>query len=84
METVMTNPIITHPLSPSDAQAMQALRMMLAGAARLSFEPASRPAFDAIMGQTPAPEGVRFERDTVGGVPGWWARPFSTCTAAAT
>ena len=75
MEAMMTNLTITHPLSPSDAQAMDALRSMLAGAPRLSFEPASRPAFDAIMGQVPAPEGVRFERDTVGGVSGWWARP---------
>lgn len=71
----MTSLIIAHPLSPSDAQAMQAMRAMLAGAPRLSFEPASRPAFDAILGQAPAPEDVRFERDTVGGVPGWWARP---------
>ncbi|TNC64920.1 NAD-dependent epimerase/dehydratase family protein [Rubellimicrobium roseum] len=71
----MTNLTITHPLSPSDAQAMDLLRTMLAGAPRLSFEPASRPAFDAIIGQAPAPEGVLFEQATVGGVPGWWARP---------
>ena len=71
----MTNPIITHPLSPSDAKFMQTVRSMLAGSPQLSFEPASRPAFDAIMGQAPAPEGVRFEPGRVGGVPGWWARP---------
>ena len=74
----MTQFIIQHPLSAADAQAIAGLRAMLSGAPKLTLEPATRPTFDAIMGQAPAPDGVRFERGTVGGVPGWWARSERT------
>jgi len=36
---------------------------------------AARPPFDAIMERVPAPKGVNFEADTVGGILGWWCRP---------
>lgn len=36
---------------------------------------AGRAAFDAIMEHVAVPEGVIFESGTVGGIPGWWARP---------
>jgi epsilon-lactone hydrolase len=35
----------------------------------------ARKPFDEIMLHTPAPEGVAYEADTVGGVKGWWCRP---------
>ncbi|ESQ92863.1 NAD(P)H-binding protein [Asticcacaulis benevestitus] len=68
-------PIIKHELTAADAETMQGMRAMLAGMPSLTFGPESRPTFDAIMGQTPAPESVSFEQGQVGGVPGWWARP---------
>jgi acetyl esterase/lipase len=67
--------IVTHELTSSDAQAMQAMRTALATAPKISFVPSSRAAFDAIIAQTPAPESVSFEPGKVGGVPGWWCVP---------
>jgi acetyl esterase/lipase len=65
----------THPTTAEGKVAMAALRAM--------FEPlkgklqgtAARPPFDAIMERVPAPKGVNFEADTVGGILGWWCRP---------
>ncbi|SKA34533.1 Acetyl esterase/lipase [Consotaella salsifontis] len=71
----MTNSIIKHDITSSDAQAMQQMRAMLDANPKLTFEPASRAAFDGIMGQAPAPEDVTIERGELGGVPGWWTRP---------
>lgn len=36
---------------------------------------AARGPFDQIIGRTIAPKDVTYEQDTLGGVPGWWARP---------
>jgi hypothetical protein len=51
--------IVTHDMSPSEAQAMQAMRA----------------AYDEIIAQAPAPEAGSFEPGDVGGVTGWWCRP---------
>ena len=71
-------PVIRHKLTAADAEAMQGMRAMFASMPSLTFGPDSRATFDVIMEQTPAPEGVSFERGQVGGVPGWWVRPART------
>lgn len=78
----MTTSIVRHDITPSDAQAMQAMRTMFEGNPKLKFEPANRAAFDGIMGQAPAPDGVHFEWGEVGGVPGWWCRPEKATAAS--
>ena len=62
-------PVVSHAMSSSDAQTMQALREALSKAPKLEFEPANRPAYDQIFAQVPMPETVRFEQEEVGGVP---------------
>ena len=74
--------VIEHALTPSDAQAMQAMRALFAGLPRLRFAPASRVAFDEIIARAPAPETVSFEPGEVGGVPGWWCRPARAARSA--
>jgi monoterpene epsilon-lactone hydrolase len=36
---------------------------------------AARAPFDSIMERVIAPENMVYEADSVGGIPGWWARP---------
>ena len=78
----MTSSIVHHDLTPADARATARMRASFAGTPKLAFEPATRPVFDVIMGQAPAPDGVRFEAGEVGGVPGWWVRPEAAAPAA--
>jgi acetyl esterase/lipase/putative NADH-flavin reductase len=82
METIMTTTVVTHDITPSDAQAMQAMRAAFEGTPRITFAPASRAAFDGIMGQVPAPDDVDFEHGEVGGVAGWWCRPRNAGAAS--
>lgn len=72
-----------HPMDEHDRAVMGAMREMLATLPPLEFAPASRPAFEALMEQTPAAEGVGFEAGTVGAVSGWWCRPKAGETRAA-
>ena len=65
----------THPITAEDKIAMAALRAMVEPLKGKLQGTAARQPFDAIMERVPAPEGVRFEADTVGGVSGWWCRP---------
>jgi len=81
MQTNSTTTV--HPLDPADAAAMVALREMTKPMKGLLRGVEARPAFDDIMGHVPAPEGVTFEADTVGGVSGWWCRPSSPVVGAA-
>lgn len=60
-----------HSLDPADAAAMVALRRFLA-ANPITM---TRAAYDGILEQIPEFEGVRYERDVVGGVAGVWCRP---------
>ncbi|MBN9220485.1 MAG: alpha/beta hydrolase [Mesorhizobium sp.] len=71
-----------HPEDEHDRAVMRATREMLATLPPLEFAPAARPAFEALMEQTPAAEGVGFEAGTVGAVPGWWCRPKAAATGA--
>lgn len=67
--------VTTHTLTGNDNVAAVALRAMLSAGPRINFAPADRPAYDAIIERSSAPDGVSFEEGRVGGVPGWWARP---------
>lgn len=64
-----------HALTPKDADVMTGVRAATAPVKGLLQGTAARQPFDDMMGHVPAPEGVTFEEDMVGGVPGWWCRP---------
>jgi epsilon-lactone hydrolase len=65
----------THPTTAEGKVAMAALRAMVEPLKGKLQGTAARPPFDAIMERVPAPKGVNFEADTVGGILGWWCRP---------
>jgi epsilon-lactone hydrolase len=71
-----------HPATAEDKVAMAALRAMVEPLKGKLQGTAARPPFDAIMERVPAPEGVSFMADTVGGIPGWWCRSKPTCGSA--
>ena len=64
-----------HPLSGEDSVAAAALRSAVAPVKGTSQGTAGRGLFDEIMERVAVPEGVTFEAATVGGIPGWWAKP---------
>jgi epsilon-lactone hydrolase len=64
-----------HPASEKDRAAMAALRPVVEPLKGTLQGIAARAPFDAIMERVVAPQGVTFEADTVGGIPGWWCRP---------
>jgi acetyl esterase/lipase len=63
-----------HPVSQSDAVAAAALRAMVAPSKGKLTGTAARGPFNDVMERVPAPGGVTFEPETVGGIAGWWAR----------
>jgi acetyl esterase/lipase len=67
--------VINHDLTAKDKVAASAMRAMLATSPKITFETSDRPAYDQIIAQATAPDGVTFEHGEVGGVPGWWCRP---------
>jgi monoterpene epsilon-lactone hydrolase len=67
--------LTTHLLAAKDKVAMAGLRTVVEPLKGTLQGTAARPAFDAIIEHAPAPEGVTFEADTVGGIAGWWCRP---------
>ncbi len=74
---------VIHPLSPEDAASMATLRSAVAAMKGKLEGVAARGPFNGIMEHVAAPDGVRFEADTVGGVSGWWARPEQARKGAA-
>ena len=65
-------PTTTHPITDADRAAMLATRQFLASMPPISLSPDARPFYDAMIGQMPSPDGVRYESAQLGGVPGWW------------
>ncbi len=63
-----------HPVSQDDSVAATALRSSVAPVKGKLAGTAARAPFDGVMERVPVPAGVTFERDTVGGISGWWAR----------
>jgi epsilon-lactone hydrolase len=74
---------VIHPISPEDSARMTALRSMVAGMKGKLEGTAAREPFNHIMEQVAVPEGVAFEADTVGGIPGWLAKPAQSRKGAA-
>ena len=67
--------IVLRPLNPEDAVVMIAQRAAVAPVKGKLGGTAAREPFNNMMEQVLAPKGVAFEADTIGGTPGWWARP---------
>src|SRR5258708_10620646 len=63
-----------HPVSRDGSVAAAALRSSVAPVKGKLAGTAARAPFDGVMEQVPVPAGVTFERDTVGGISGWWVR----------
>ena len=66
---------VFHPISTGDKAAMAAMRAVVGANKGRLQGPAARGPFDTIMERVAVPDGVTFEADTLGGVPGWWCRP---------
>src|ERR1700739_2552219 len=64
-----------HPLSQEDSAAVTTLRSMVAGVKGKLQGTNARNPFNSYMERVEAPEGVVFEVDTIGEIPGWWAKP---------
>jgi monoterpene epsilon-lactone hydrolase len=63
------------PATEADRVAMTQVRAMALPNKGKLRGVAARPMFEGISAQVPAPEGVSFRPDTVGGVAGWWCEP---------
>jgi monoterpene epsilon-lactone hydrolase len=74
---------VIHPLSHEDSVAMAALRSAVAPMKGKLAGTAARGPFNSIMEGVAVPEGVVFEDASVGGIPGWWAKPPQGKIAAA-
>ena len=76
MKPAISDTAITiHPATPEDKIAMGALRPVVEPNKGRLQGPAARGPFDQIISRTIAPAHVTYQQDTLGGVPGWWARP---------
>lgn len=71
------NGTVFHPIIADDKTAMAEMRAIAEPNKGRLQGTAARVPFEAIMDRVPVPEGVTFEADTVGGIPGWWCRPLS-------
>src|SRR5712672_2708210 len=67
--------VAIHPLDPEDAAITAAMRAMVSSikGARPGIE--ARGQFDALMESVSPRDDVKFEADTLGGVPGLWVHP---------
>ena len=67
--------LTVHPLSPEDSIGASALRAGVAAFKGKLAGTAARAPFDDVMERVAPPPTVSFEPDTVGGIPGVWAKP---------
>src|SRR5580704_6830166 len=74
--------LVIHPLREEDSVAVAALRSVVAPMKGKFEGTASRGPFNDIMERVAVPEGVTFEAATVGGIPGWWAKPAQALKAS--
>jgi monoterpene epsilon-lactone hydrolase len=70
-----TDYVAIHPLDPEDAPITAAMRAMVSSVKGVPPGIEARGQFDALMGSVPPRDDVKFEADTLGGVPGLWVRP---------
>jgi monoterpene epsilon-lactone hydrolase len=69
---------VIHPLTSGDRKTVAAIRTMIEPMKGGLRGPKARAAFDDIFNPVPSAADVKYEADTVGGVPGWWCRPAGT------
>lgn len=74
---------VLHPVTIEDAAAVAAMRAAVAPMKGQAQGTAGRGPFNSIMEQVAAPDGVRFEAATIGGISGWWAKPTQSQKGAA-
>ena len=67
-----------HPIRTQDENTVAVIRAQTALFKGATYGPAGREAYDGIMANVPAPEGVRYEAGTVGGIHGLWCLPSET------
>ena len=67
--------VILHPLDPEDAAVTAAMRAMVSAVKGVSRGIDARGQFDALMENVLPRDGVTFEADTLGGIPGIWVCP---------
>ncbi|RKF47094.1 alpha/beta hydrolase [Paraburkholderia fungorum] len=67
--------VVTHPLDHDDRKLTDMMRAGASSTKGMTLGIEARGAFDAMMESVLPHENVRFEHDTVGGVPGIWAIP---------
>ncbi len=75
--------LAVHPLSPEDALGATALRASVAAFKGKLAGTAARGPFDDVMERVAAPPDVTVAADTVGGIPGLWAKPARPRNGAA-
>ena len=75
VNTSVKDYIIIHPLDPDDVAPMSALRAMVKPTKGMARGVDARAPFDAVMERVQPRNGVTFEPDNVGGIPGLWVRP---------
>jgi acetyl esterase/lipase len=70
--------VVTHPLDPEDAATISRIGKAARSYKGVRWRIEARTQYDALM-EGVSPRGdVRFESDTVGGVPGLWVHPASS------
>ena len=74
---------IYHKEYLADRAAMQVMRAELHLHPAFEFGPEARPVYDELTARTIAAQDVTYEAGTVGGVPGWWCRPWDAVEGAA-
>ncbi len=65
---------INHQVSDTDLIELSAIRLQLAPVKGMLEGPQARDSFDQMMEITPVAAGVKYQAETVGGVPGTWCR----------
>jgi monoterpene epsilon-lactone hydrolase len=81
--TTSQSHVTLHPVTPADAEVAAAARAFTAPMKGKLRGTAARQPFDDIMGHVTAPDGIRYEADTIGGAPGWWCLPARPTAAGA-
>ena len=71
------NFVVVHPLDPEDAPITAAIRAMSRAGKGVPPGSEARGQFDAFMESVTPCDDVKFEADTIGGVPGLWVHPVS-------
>ena len=67
--------VTIHPLDPEDAALTAAMRSIVSSTKGVSRGIEARGPFDALMESVLPGDGVTFEADTLGGIPGIWVHP---------